>query len=208
MFHPLHHARRTPEKPAYVMAGSGETVTYRQLEDRSNQGAHLFRRLGLKRGDSIALMLDNNARFFEICFAAQRAGLFYTAMSTRLAPQEAEYIAEDCGAKALLVSASLAEQAAALASRNPRIATRFSVGGDLPGHRRWETEAAAEPTTRIADESAGRDVLYSSGTTGRPKGVMWRQDDLYLASNTSQDPPDADPAHVRARVRAATKTPV
>jgi long-chain acyl-CoA synthetase len=171
MFHPLHHARRTPEKPAYVMAGSGETVTYRQLEERSNQGAHLFRRLGLQRGDSIALMLDNNARFFEILFAAQRAGLFYTAMSTRLAPQEAEYIVEDCGARALLVSAGLAGQAAALAGRNPRVVTRFSVGGDLPGHRRWEAEAAAEPITRIADESAGRDVLYSSGTTGRPKGV-------------------------------------
>ena len=84
MFHPLHHAQRTPEKLAYVMAGSGEQVTYRELEARSNQGAHLFRSLGLKRGDSIALMLDNNARFFEICFAAQRAGLFYTAMSTRL----------------------------------------------------------------------------------------------------------------------------
>jgi long-chain acyl-CoA synthetase len=171
MFHPLHHAQRTPEKLAYVMAGSGETVTYRQLEDRSNQGAHLFRSLGLKRGDSIALMLDNNARFFEICFAAQRAGLFYTAMSTRLAPQEAEYILGDCGAKALLVSASLAGQATALTQKNPGVAARFSVGGDLPGHRRWETERAAQPATRIADESAGRDVLYSSGTTGRPKGV-------------------------------------
>ena len=143
MFHPLHHARQTPRKPAYVMAGSGETVTYRQLEDRSNQGAHLFRRLGLKRGDSIALMLDNNARFFEILFAAQRSGLFYTAMSTRLSPQEAEYILRDCEAKVFLVSASLAAQAAVLAGRNPEIARRFSVGGDLPGHERWESAVAA-----------------------------------------------------------------
>ena len=66
------------------MARSGETVTYRQLEERSNRGAHLLRSLGLARGDSIALMMDNNARYFEICFAAQRSGLLYTAMSSRL----------------------------------------------------------------------------------------------------------------------------
>ena len=83
MYHPCHHARSTPDKPAYLMAGTGETVTYRQLEARSNQGAHLFRSLGLKRGDSIALMMDNNARYFEICFAAQRSGLLFTAMSSR-----------------------------------------------------------------------------------------------------------------------------
>src|SRR3954463_15501296 len=101
MYHPFHHASSTPDKLAYVMARSGESVTYRQLEDRSNQGAHLLRSLGLKRGDSIALMMDNNARFFEICFAAQRSGLFYTAMSSRLSVQEAEYILDDCGAQVL-----------------------------------------------------------------------------------------------------------
>src|SRR4030095_863404 len=103
------------------MAGTGEVVTYRQLETRSNQGAHLFRSLGLKRGDSIALMMDNNARYFEICFAAQRSGLFFTAMSSRLSTQEAEYILADCGAKVLIVSSSLATQAAELLSRSPGV---------------------------------------------------------------------------------------
>ena len=171
MFHPCHHALRTPDKAAYVMAGSGETVTYRQLEDRSNQGAQLFRALGLARGDSIALLMDNNARYFEICYAAQRSGLFFTAMSSRLSAQEAEYIIDDCGATLLVVSASLADQAAALAARNPRVAHRYVVGGAIPGHRSWEAALATQPVARIADESAGRDMLYSSGTTGRPKGV-------------------------------------
>jgi long-chain acyl-CoA synthetase len=169
--HPCHHAARTPDKAAYVMARSGETVTYRQLEERSNQGAQLFRACGLRRGDHIALMLNNDARFFEICFAAQRSGLLFTAMSTRLSLQEAEYILRDCGAKAFVVSAGLAEAAAGLAERLPQLALRFSVGGGLPGYRRWEEGVGAQPISRIADESAGRDMLYSSGTTGRPKGI-------------------------------------
>ena len=171
MYHPCHHALAMPDKVAYVMARSGEAVTYRQLEERSNQGAHLFRSLGLKRGDSIALMMDNNARYFEICFAAQRSGLLFTAMSSRLSTQEAEYILADCGAKALIVSSSLAAQAAELLSRSPGVRTRYSVNGALPGHESWEAARDSQPATRIADESAGRDMLYSSGTTGRPKGV-------------------------------------
>ncbi|MDX1375582.1 MAG: AMP-binding protein [Burkholderiales bacterium] len=171
VFHPSHHARTHPDKPAYLMAHSGEVVTYGQLEARSNKGAQLFRSLGLERGDAVALLLDNNARYFEILWAAQRAGLFFTAMSTRLAAQEAEYIIGDCGAKLLLVSASLAPQAAALRARNPGVAHRYAVGGHLPGHASWEDACAAQPAARIADESAGRDMLYSSGTTGRPKGI-------------------------------------
>jgi len=153
------------------MARSGETVTYRQLEERSNQGAQLFRACGLARGDHIALMLDNNARFFEICFAAQRSGLLFTAMSTRLALQEAEYVLRDCGARAFIVSAGLAEAAAGLAERVPQVALRFSAGGTLPGYRRWEEATGMQARARIGDESAGRDMLYSSGTTGRPKGI-------------------------------------
>ncbi|HMA90201.1 MAG TPA: AMP-binding protein [Burkholderiales bacterium] len=171
LLHPCHHAARTPDKPAYVMARSGEVVTYRELEERSNQGAQLFRACGLARGDHVALMMDNNARYFEICFAAQRSGLLFTAMSTRLALQEAEYILRDCGAKAFIISASLAEAAAGLVERVPQLALRLSVGGALPGYRRWEEAAGAQPRARIGDQSAGRDMLYSSGTTGRPKGI-------------------------------------
>ena len=83
------HAKSIPEKPAYVMAASGETVTCGQLDTRSNQGAQLFRSLGLKVGDAIAIMMENNTRFLEICWAAQRSGLIYTTISSRLTAPEA-----------------------------------------------------------------------------------------------------------------------
>jgi long-chain acyl-CoA synthetase len=169
--HPFHHAAATPDAPAIVMARTGEVVTYAELEARSNQGAQLFRKLGLKRGDAIAFMLENSARYLEICFAAHRSGLIFTAMSSRLSLAEAEYIIADCGAKVFLVSASLEKIAADLLSRTPGVAKRFSVGGLLPAHESWEHASQAMPAERIADESAGKGMLYSSGTTGRPKGV-------------------------------------
>ncbi|MGE0154988.1 MAG: AMP-binding protein [Reyranellaceae bacterium] len=171
MTHPSIHARTQPDKPAYIMAGSGETVTYGQLEARSNQGAHFFRSLGLQPGDHIALFLDNNARFFEICWAAQRSGLYYTAISSRLTAAEVEYIVADCGAQAFIASQALAGVAGGLAGKLPSVRHYFSVAGDMPGYRSWEREIAGQPTTPIADEISGYDMLYSSGTTGRPKGI-------------------------------------
>ncbi len=94
--HPTLVAEKTPDKPAIVMAATGESLTYRQLEDRSNQGAHLFRSLGLKVGDGVAIFMENNIRFLEICWAAQRAGLYYTCVSSRLTAGEVEYIVKDC----------------------------------------------------------------------------------------------------------------
>ena len=169
--HPFHHAKTMPDAPAIVMARTGETVTYGELEDRSNQGAQLFRKLGLKRGDAIAFMLDNSPRVHEIYFAAQRSGLLFTAMSTRLSLSEAEYILADCGAKVFLVSASHETLAAELVGRTPGLIKRYSVGGLLPAHESWENARDAMPAVRIADESGGKAMLYSSGTTGRPKGV-------------------------------------
>jgi acyl-CoA synthetase (AMP-forming)/AMP-acid ligase II len=168
--HPSVIVQSTPDKPAIIMAGSGETLTYRQLEERSNQGAHLFRKLGLKTGDGIAIFMENNIDFLPICWAAQRSGLYYTCVSSRLTAGEVEYIAKDCNAKVLVVSHSLAGAAQEVAALLPEIA-RFSVGGPVPGYEGWEEAAGAMPKDRIADETAGLDMLYSSGTTGRPKGV-------------------------------------
>jgi long-chain acyl-CoA synthetase len=84
--HPGAHAEKTPDKPAYVMAGSGRAVTYRELDEKSNQGAQLFRSLGLQPGDHIAVCMENNAEYFQICRAAQRSGLYYTCISSRLSP--------------------------------------------------------------------------------------------------------------------------
>ena len=171
MTHPSIHARNNPDKPAYIMAGSGERVTYGELERRSNKGAHLFRSFGLSPGDHIAIFLDNNARFFEICWAAQRAGLYYTAISSRLTASEVEYIAGDCAAQVFISGPGVGAVASELLGKLPTVRRYFSIAETVPGYESWEQAVAAQPTTPIADQVAGYDMLYSSGTTGRPKGI-------------------------------------
>ncbi|MFI4965277.1 MAG: acyl-CoA synthetase [Caulobacterales bacterium] len=168
--HPSVHARTNPDKPAYVMAYSGETVTYGELDARSNQGAHLFRSLGLATGDSVAFFIDNHPRYYEIIWAAQRSGLRYTCLSSKLTAGEVEYIVKDCEAKALVTSPAVLETALQVAPRIPGV-TLYMVGGESGPFKSFEAARAAFSTTPIADESAGRAMLYSSGTTGRPKGV-------------------------------------
>ncbi len=170
--HPYIHAQKFPEKPAYIMAGSGETVSYRQLDEQSNRIAQLFRSLGLKAGDHVALFLENNPRFYEICWGAQRAGLIYTAVSSRLTAPEVDYIVGDCGARLFVTSRYLAERAAELAPLMPGVAHRYMIDGTIPGYDSWEETIARFPATPIPDQTAGHDMLYSSGTTGRPKGVL------------------------------------
>ena len=169
--HPHIHAAANPDKPAYIMARSGETVTYKQLEDRSNQGAQLFRALGLKRGDGIAIFMENNPRYFEICWAAMRSGLYYTAISSRLTAEEVDYIVGDCNAKVFITSAAKKDIAEELTGLMPKVEKRYMVDGVIAGYDSFEEARGAMPAERIADESTGNDLLYSSGTTGRPKGV-------------------------------------
>ena len=104
----------SPDKPAYRMAGSGQAVSYRQLDEGSNRLAHYLRSLGVNAGDRIALMLENHPRYFEICWGAHRAGLIYTAMSTRLTEAEVSYIVNDCAAKAVIASQAMAKAVAPL----------------------------------------------------------------------------------------------
>ena len=164
-------AEQTPDKAAYIMAGSGETVTYAELDRRSNQLAHLFRRRGLRRGDCVALFMENNARFFEVTWAAQRAGLYYTAISSRLTAGEVAYILNDCGARVLVASKARADVAATAVAAAPAVYTRLMCFGTVDGFDSYEEARDAQPTGPIADESEGQDMLYSSGTTGQPKGV-------------------------------------
>src|SRR5512140_3484174 len=172
--YPAAHARTTPDKPAYIMAGSGEVVTYRQLNDRSNQCAQLFRGLGLRPGDGIALCLENHPRFFEITWAAQRSGLYYTPISSRLTAAEMAYIINDCGAKVFITSAYKREVVRELdGTRFPNLRQRFMLDATVPGYESYEAAVAAQPATPVADELEGQDMLYSSGTTGRPKGVKF-----------------------------------
>src|SRR5437588_4165372 len=126
--HPSVHAKTHPDKPAYVMAYSGETVTYGELDARSNQGAHLFRKLGLATGDAVAFFIDNHPRYYEVIWAAQRSGLRYTCLSSKLTTGEVEYIVKDCEAKVLIAGHALTETALAVAPLIPGVAL-YMVGG-------------------------------------------------------------------------------
>jgi long-chain acyl-CoA synthetase len=163
-------AAEHPDWPAIILVGSGEVTTYRELDERSNRLAHAFRRAGLQAGDHMALMMVNGSAFLEVAWAAQRSGLYYTALNSHLRKEEAQYILDDCGAEALVISASLASVAEHL--ELSRVGLLISVEGDLPGAAHYTEVLAAEPATPIDDEAEGREMLYSSGTTGVPKGVL------------------------------------
>ncbi|MFT4824536.1 MAG: acyl-CoA synthetase (AMP-forming)/AMP-acid ligase II [Halioglobus sp.] len=164
-------ALQQPDQAAYIMAASGDVVSYEQLNDRSRQTSQLFRFLGLQVGDHIAFYMENNARFLEICVAASRSGLFYTAISSRLTASEAAYIVNDCGARLFISSLSKAGVAVQLLGSMPKVERCLMVGGVVQGYDSYEDARDAMPVATIADEEAGADMLYSSGTTGKPKGV-------------------------------------
>ncbi len=171
-FTPRVYAKKTPDKPAYIMAESGEVVTYRQLEERANQCAHLFRKVGLRVGDHIAILMENNSRFLEIVWAAQRSGLYYTAVSRHLTTHEIEYIVNDCEAKVLITSTTLSSVAGPLIDKIPRVHTKLVVYGSIPGYTRYEPALESCPTTPIINEIEGAPMLYTSGSTGQPKGII------------------------------------
>lgn len=171
--YPGHWGIETPDKPAYILAAAGTVVTYRELNERSNQCSQLLWAAGLRFGDHIAVLMDNNDRYLEVCWAAQRMGLHYTAINWHFTADEAAYIIDDCDASVLVVSEATREVAAALVTTTPKVHTRLIVGADLPGYDRYETAIAAFPTTPVDDECEGTPMLYSSGTTGRPKGILY-----------------------------------
>ncbi|WGL54024.1 acyl-CoA synthetase [Nocardioides sp. BP30] len=160
-------AARQPEKVAVVDA-SGTALTYGQLEARSNRIAHLLRRLGLSAGDHLAVLSENTVDLFPIVWAAQRTGLLYTLVNWHLTADEAAYIVENCDARVLIASGRLAE----LAARLPAVERRLSFGAPVPGYDALEPLLADQPETPVEDQVEGYYMLYSSGTTGRPKGIL------------------------------------
>ncbi|KAB8190116.1 AMP-binding protein [Nonomuraea phyllanthi] len=161
----------TPDKPAVIMAGSGRIITYRELDEESNRLAHLFRAAGLRPGDHIAFMLPNHPLFLTVAWAAHRSGLYYTPISSRLQSEELAYIVNNCGARAFITSAGLAGVAGSITAATPGVEVRLMLDGVAEGFEPYEEAVARQPATPIGDECAGVDMLYSSGTTGRPKGV-------------------------------------
>ncbi|HET9444303.1 MAG TPA: AMP-binding protein, partial [Acidimicrobiales bacterium] len=169
--HPGAHAAADPGKPAHVMARAGATVTYGQLDAGANRLARLLRSRGLEPGDAMALWMENNARYLEAAWAPQRSGLYYTPLSSRLTAGEVAYIIDDCGARALVTSYDRREVAAEVVDRLPHLHTRLMVGGVVDGFEPYEDAVAAFPADPLPEPLEGRSMLYSSGTTGRPKGV-------------------------------------
>jgi long-chain acyl-CoA synthetase len=167
MTHPSVFAKTHPAKPAIIMAGSGEVVTYAQLDARSNQYAHFFRALGLRHGNTIALCMENRREFFELVWGAQRAGLVFVAISNRLTAPEIDYILEDSSAHLLIATQYLGATLDMLTSP----VKRYIIGDSHAGWTPLDHALMTMPQTPISDERAGTDMLYSSGTTGQPKGV-------------------------------------
>ncbi|MEO3783298.1 acyl-CoA synthetase [Actinocorallia sp. B10E7] len=164
-------AARFPDKPAVIMAGSGRAVTYRELDEASNRLAQVFHEAGLRPGEHIAFMLENRWEFFAVAWAAQRSGLYYTAISTRLTADEAGYIVGNCEAKAFVTAHALAGIAGQITAGNERLVLKLMLDGTAEGFTSYEETVAAAPAVPLENQVEGIDMLYSSGTTGRPKGI-------------------------------------
>src|SRR6202795_993766 len=168
------HAHLRPLQPAFIMANSGEAVTYAELEARSNRLAHLFRQLGLQRLYHYAIFMENNSRYLETCGAGERSGLYYTCVNSYLTAGELAYIVNNSESRVLITSVAKLDVAREALEQCPRV--ELCIVADGPGESArivgLQAATAGLPKTPIADESIGTAMLYSSGTTGRPKGIL------------------------------------
>ena len=170
------HARR----PAFIMADTGEAMTYAELECRSNQLAHVLRSQGLKRLDHYAVFMENNSHFIETCVAGERTGLYYTCINSYLTAEELAYILNNSESQLLITSKACFDVARKALVDCHRVALCLVVDGGVDMQekagttviRDYEKALAGQPDTPVDDEALGTAMLYSSGTTGRPKGVL------------------------------------
>ena len=172
--YPGKYAAQHPDRPAIVMAATGETVTYAELEARSNRLAHLLRRQGLRRLDHYSIYMENNARYVECCTAGERSGLYYTCINSFLTAEELAYIVNNSQSTVLITSRAKRDVALTALALCPKVELCLIVDGPgESGKIRGLVEATKDlPATPIADEALGTAMLYSSGTTGRPKGIL------------------------------------
>ena len=172
--YPADYARTRGKQAAFIMARSGESVTYEELEARANRLAHFLRSRGLEPRDHFAMFLENHSRFMECCAAGHRTGLFYTCINSYLTAGEVAYILNNSEAKLLITSASRLTTALAAMKEAPQVEMCIVVDAEGDGVKTLNLDeaTAAFPATEIPDERLGASMLYSSGTTGRPKGVL------------------------------------
>ncbi|KAI3602485.1 Long-chain-fatty-acid--CoA ligase [Cupriavidus necator H850] len=178
------HAALNPEKPAAINGTTGEVLSYSELDQRSNRFAQYLYALGLRRGDHIAMVLENNMRCFELCWAALRSGLLITPVNRFLTAPEAAYLIEDSKAQVVVTSYAMRELAAQLTDLMPTCRSRLMVDGTILGWDSYEAAIAAHPAGRLAEEWMGATMIYSSGTTGRPKGIVRAQPQGYVTEGS------------------------
>jgi long-chain acyl-CoA synthetase len=168
------HALDHPDQPAIIMGSTGEIVTFAQYEARCNQVAHFLRAAGMRRGDHISVFMENSRQMLEIEGGAERIGLYHTLINSYLAPDEVAYIIANSRSRLLFSSTAKRDVAEAAAIQNPQLERGIMVGQGLspPGWESYAELVAAQPTDPVPDESLGAAMLYSSGTTGQPKGVL------------------------------------
>jgi long-chain acyl-CoA synthetase len=168
------HAHLRPLQPAFIMAGSGEAVTYAELEARCNRLAHLLRNRGLKRLDHYAVFMENNSRYLEACGAGERSGLYYTCVNSYLTASELAYVVNNSDSRVLITSVAKLDVAREALKECPKVELCLVVDGPTESERIVNLQDATRglPKTPIADECVGTAMLYSSGTTGRPKGIL------------------------------------
>ncbi|MGH7043842.1 MAG: AMP-binding protein, partial [Acetobacteraceae bacterium] len=161
-------------RPALILHPSGKSVSFAGMEAGANRLAHHFRHAGLVEGDAIAIVMENNEHLHTVMWAARRIGLYYALINTHLTAAEAGYIVANSGAKAVIgsratrpVCEELSEQ---MGGRPP--ALRLIADDELDGWQRYPDCAADCPGTPVSDEREGDLLQYSSGTTGRPKGIV------------------------------------
>jgi long-chain acyl-CoA synthetase len=180
LLRPDDHAGRAPDSTAVVVPATGQRISYRTMVDQSKRLANVLRSRGLRPGDHVAILMTNVPEYFEVVWAARRAGFFYTAINWHLTPGEVRYMLENSESKALIVSADLADVADQAAAGLPLLTLRLLIGGDAirPGWDDYAATVAAAGTTPLGPELEGQAMLYSSGTTGRPKGIVHTKIDV------------------------------
>ena len=168
------HAHLRPLQPAFIMADSGEAVTYAELEARSNRLAHLLRNRGLKRLDHYAVFMENNSRYLEVCGAGERSGLYFTCVNSYLTASELAYIVTNSESRILITSVAKLDVAREALKQCPKVELCIVADGAGETERIVGLREATSglPKTPIPEESIGTAMLYSSGTTGRPKGIL------------------------------------
>ena len=161
-----------PDKPAVIDSATGARRTYGELNDRSNQLARFLHDKGLRRGDHISIFAENHIAWFDVVWAAMRSGLYLTTVNRYLTDEEAAYIVDNSESQVLVTTRAKADVARDIPKFAPNCQTWLSIDGAVDGYEDLETAIAAYPAEPLAEQPAGTFMLYSSGTTGRPKGIL------------------------------------